>query len=400
MIPGPIGPPAPIQGAEDVAQIRGVEGPVVVPGGVQVEEPDEGVSPPPVAVADPGHDGGEHVGVGIADEGVHRQGRADQLVHPVGKERPVHHGHGAEAVVLPQGLHLLHGVEENGKRRGLQLLQALAAGLPDELLPVFSGLLRGTGQADLRELPRAGEQDRPPEEPRVGRVDAEILNGHGPGALAHEGQVLRVAAEVRDVGLYPAQGGELVVQAEVALPAVPGLELRMGQVAQNAHPVVGEDGDDAFFRQGGAVEGALPVEARVEAAAVEKQDHRGVLRLVGRVDVQIQTVLVIGEIQPLPELPLVEAAGGVVQMLVDRPVLGAAGAEPGGVKHALPALHGLGVGKALRPGKGKTPELPAAAVVQPPQGSAGGFQQNGFHLHQARFLCVGFIRIGICSVGP
>ena len=192
-----------------------------------------------------------------------------------------------------------------------------------------------------------------------------------PALWPQQGDVVRVPAEGADVGLHPAKGGELVIQAEVPVPAVLGLYLFMGEIPQRPHPVVGEDRHGSPLGQGAAVEGALPVETGVEAAAVEEQDHRGSLGPVGGVDIQVQTVLGIGEVDALPVLPLVEEPHRVLQMLMDGPVLGAAGAEAGGVQHPVPAVHGLGVLKPPRLPEGHPLKRQTPAIVQAPYHSQG-----------------------------
>ena len=76
------------------------------------------------------------------------------------------------------------------------------------------------------------------------RVETQILDGDGPGALAQERDVLAVAAEVRDVCLHPAHSRELVVQAEVPVPPGAAADLLMGQVAQHAQAVIGKHRHD------------------------------------------------------------------------------------------------------------------------------------------------------------
>ena len=158
------------------------------------------------------------------------------------------------------------------------------------------GALRGPGQGEPGEQAPAGQHGRPPEEAGVLAVQTQVLDGDGPGALAHDGDVVRVPAKGADMGFHPAKGGELVVQAKVPVPAVLGLYLFMGEIPQRPHPVVGEDRHGPPLGQGAAIEGALPVEAGVEAAAVEEQDHRGSLGPVGGVNIQVQAVLGIGEV--------------------------------------------------------------------------------------------------------
>ena len=239
------------------------------------------------------------------------------------------------------------------------------------------GVLRPPGQGEAGEQPRPAHHHGPAEQPPVILVQAHILHRDGPGALAHNGDVVAVAAEVGDVLLHPPDGRQLVVQAEVAVPAVLRLYFPVGQVAQHPHPVVGEHGDDAPRRQRPAVKGGFAVHPRVEPAPVEEHHHRAGGGAMGRVNVQVEAVLVIGKMEPLPEFLFEKPACGVFQMLVPRPVLGAAGAEPGGVQLALPARHRLRVAKPLRPGVGHAQKGPAVLPPQPPHIAAPGVQQNG-----------------------
>ena len=68
-----------------------------------------------------------------------------------------------------------------------------------------------------------------------------------------------------------------------------------GKVAEDPDPVIYEH---AHYSPGGqalAVEGLLAVAARVEAAAVYKDDNRAVFSVLRRIDVEIQAVLIVGE---------------------------------------------------------------------------------------------------------
>ena len=117
----------------------------------------------------------------------------------------------------------------------------------------------GPGQGEPGEQAPAGEHDRPAEQAPVLRVQAQILDGDGPGALAHEGEIVRVTAEGGDVVPDPTDSGQLIVQAEVPVPAVSLLDLLMGEIPQGPHPVVGEHRRHAPRRVAAAVEGALGV---------------------------------------------------------------------------------------------------------------------------------------------
>jgi hypothetical protein len=100
---------------------------------------------------------------------------------------------------------------------------------------------------------------------------------------------LRVAAEVRDVALHPAQRGLLVLQAVVTRLAVRAGQGRVGQEAERAEPVVDRDHGHAVCHQsGGVVVIALAAHQR---AAVDPDHDRVAPAAGGREDVQVQAVL-------------------------------------------------------------------------------------------------------------
>ena len=224
----------------------------------------------------------------------------------------------------------------------------------------------------------------------MGRIQTQVLDGDGPGALAHEGDVVRVPAESGDVGPDPAKGSQLIIQAEVAVPAVLVLYPLMGEISQGPHPVVGHDRHGPPPGPAAAVEGVLGIEAGVEAAAVEEQDHGSALGLVGGVDVQVQAVLAVGELAALPVLLLIEQPYRVLQMLVDGPILGAAGAEGCGVQHPVPSRHRLRVLEPPGPPEGHPPEFQARSVIQPPYLAQGRAPCDFFdeRLHSSPFILI------------
>lgn len=68
------------------------------------------------------------------------------------------------------------------------------------------------------------------------------MHAGGPGALAHEGDILGIAPETGDVLLDPVKGGNLVHEAVIRDPRL-GLRRHVGvQEAEHAQPVV--HGDD------------------------------------------------------------------------------------------------------------------------------------------------------------
>ncbi len=374
-----------------------MKGPVVVTRGVQVEIIDVGAVFFGIAVADKGHHRGVHVVVGVADQIIQRQGSADQLVHRRGDQLSVDHRHAVVDPVsafLPQ---LFHSLKERVQRGPPQLVQTAAAGFLHKLQPVGPGVLRPARQGEFGEHPAAGHHDGPAKEPGVFPVQAQILDGDGAGALAQQRDVVSVAAEIADMGLDPADGAELIVQPEIAFPAVFLPDLLMAQIAQGAHPVIGEYRNDPPGSQAGSVEGLLPVDAGVEAAAVEKEHDRAALRLLRRIDIQVQTVLAVTEAAAFPVFPLVKAAGRMLQVLVPAPVLRTGIARCGGVQHALPALPELRVGEALRPGVGDSQKLQAALPFVSHEPAAGAvFPDCADHVRSLHVLTLFFLIIADC----
>nr|WP_240656822.1 hypothetical protein [Streptomyces sp. V2] len=78
-----------------------------------------------------------------------------------------------------------------------------------------------------------------------GRGGEQCADREGPGGLARQGDIARVAVERGDVVPGPAQGCGLVLEAEVRR-SLPGMT-QVGEVqpAQGAQPVVGGDDDRA-----------------------------------------------------------------------------------------------------------------------------------------------------------
>ena len=101
---------------------------------------------------------------------------------------------------------------------------------------------------------RAALHDRPLEEPARAARDEVGEHRQAAGRLAGDRDVVRVAAELRDVALHPAQRRLLVHQAVVAGRAAgPRGERRVREEAERAEPVVDRDDDDAVRRELGAV---------------------------------------------------------------------------------------------------------------------------------------------------
>ena len=120
-------------------------------------------------------------------------------------------------------------------------------------------------------------------------------------AIAH---VVRVAAELADVVLHPAQRRLLVHQPVVAGRATrPRRQRRVGEEAERAEPVVDRDDDGAVRRESGAVVVAAALLG--QPAAVDPHQHRQAIAATaarqpmvcvtagqpGRVHVEVQAVL-------------------------------------------------------------------------------------------------------------
>ena len=170
------------------------------------------------------------------------------------------------------------------------------------------------------------------------RGGGQELRAAAAGALAEQHHVVRVAAELGDVGLHPFQGLDLVQGAPVAgrmLRVLRG-ELGMGEEAERAHAVVEGNEDDVLRRPLLAVELRLGAPAFPHAAAEHPHGHRELLlRLAGRLGpyVQVQAVLAVGRLRAVA--PLGGVAAGVVRRLERRMAEGVAHF------HALPGHDGL-----------------------------------------------------------
>ena len=101
--------------------------------------------------------------------------------------------------------------------------------------------------------------------------------GHRPGALPHQRDARRVAAEGADVVVHPAQGGHLIEQAEVGRHAG-----GVGEEAEGAEPVVERDHHHVLRgRDAGAVVEVRTARVELlrggavhEASAVQVHQHR------------------------------------------------------------------------------------------------------------------------------
>ena len=266
-----------------------------------------------------------------------------------------------------------------------ELLKVRAPGAFHQFLPVAVGLLRPFGKRKLREHPPSGHHGRLPEEPLVAVIETVILDRDGSGALSHNGDVVRVAAELPDIVLHPADRLELVVQSEVPVAVIFSPDLLMAEIAQDAYPVVDEDGDHSPFRKFIAAERFFGVGSGVETSSVEEEDDRAVLRLCRRIDVQVQAVLVIVKLDPLPELPVIEQALGISEVGIALSVLGTGVPHFRRVEYFPVAADPLTVFKALRPGVRDPQEFAGTLLHVPQERSHGRFQHDFAHKRYLSF---------------
>lgn len=225
------------------------------------------------------------------------------------------------------------------------------------------------GGAQLAEVAAAAHHHRAPEQPLgVGAVQQK-LHGERAGALPHEGDALRVAAEGRDVFPHPRQGGHLVLQSIVSL---------MGGIVsggEGVQPVVDAHQDDAAPAVVRAPEYVgRSVAAPHKGAAVDEHGHGQVFPLLGGPDVQVQPVLLAVPIGGLFRVFVVIEVGRLPP--VELNVLAAGGALLGGVVYARPRPHHLGVLPPLRTGVCYAGEQQTAVLLQAPDFSAGRGELN------------------------
>ena len=112
--------------------------------------------------------------------------------------------------------------------------------------------------------------------------------------LAEHRDIVRISAEARDVGLHPAQGGQLILQAIIPRGPLP-VQLRVGQEAQHPHPVVAAHEDDALLGKPRSIGAGIGRGAELKAAAMDPDHDRPLLIRVLRCgpDVEAQAVLAL-----------------------------------------------------------------------------------------------------------
>ena len=132
------------------------------------------------------------------------------------------------------------------------------------------------------------------EVPVVG-VEDLVQGVEGSAAVPHQGDVVRVAAEFRDVGSDPAQGHLLVEEGAVAADSVPVDHV---EVAEQPDPVGDRDHDDVLLGEVGAVVDGGRAGSAV--TAVEEDEHRFLALQFGGPDVDAQGVLALDILPGLP----------------------------------------------------------------------------------------------------
>lgn len=216
----------------------------------------------------------------------------EALTRVGGQQVAVHHRRGGQAAGFAQR-HLV----EQGARGGDDALHGhgeqfdRAIGGDFEQFQVALGHQRGPFGAENRGGGR-GLGDGAVEQARRQRRGEQRGHAARAGGFAEDGDIARVAAEGRGIVAHPAQGGDLVVQAQIRHEFV----TERGQVeeAQRTQPVVDSDHDHiAGLGQPFAVVDGLGCGAQAERAAVQPHHDRAefVARIGGGPDIEPQAVL-------------------------------------------------------------------------------------------------------------
>ena len=188
-------------------------------------------------------------------------------------------------------------------------------------MPIVIGLCRLFRQSKLGKHAAARHHDCLLKEAFVVMIEAKVLDRDRPGALPHEGDLVRIAAEIFNVFLHPAQSLQLVVQTEVAVSLITLLNLFVTEVAKDPDPVIRKDSDDPSFGQLETAERLFAVGTGIETAAMKKQEHRTIRGFLWRIDIEIQTIFIILKVDPFPKLPVIETAFRHIEMRVVLAVL-------------------------------------------------------------------------------
>ena len=172
---------------------------------------------------------------------------------------------------------------------------------------------------------------------RAGHLGADA---HAASRLAADGDVLRIAAERRNVALHPA-GGELLIQEAEVGRGIGRLrrDLRVAQEAEAVQAVAHRHHHDTAASNTLTVELHLRGVAHLQTAAEVPDIHRQVLAAVsGRPHVEIQAVLAHEELRIHRPFAGIDILGGVAGTVG----LHGNGAKVRTIEVTLPVLTGLG----------------------------------------------------------
>ena len=187
-----------------------------------------------------------------------------------------------------------------------------------------------------------------------------MLDGNGTGTLSEQCDIVRIASEAAYEPLHPAQCRPLVIQAEIAVPAVFPVYLFMCQIAEDPDPVIYKNGDDAALCQLIAAERFFFIGSGIETAAVDEHRDRTVPCIRRCIDIQVQTVFVISERQAFPEFPVVKQTLGIIQLREELPVLRTGTAKRRCIYGAFICIDHLRIAETPRPRIRDTEELTAS----------------------------------------
>ena len=230
-----------------------------------------------------------------------------------------------------------------------ECIQIGTVGLFHDRVPETILLCRRLGSQHLRDTAAAAHNCLGEQTFRQ-RAQAELLHAHRTGALPHDGDVVGIAAEGRNVGAHPLQGRQLVKKRIVA--GVAGLLLQRIQTdkAQRAKAVVDGHGYAALCGPLGPVKVLFVAAAAAEAAAVNVEDDRQLAfrtGIGGGPDIQKKAVLTVGIGLAKAELLIIKGFFRHLGLVVKGARLVAAGTVGGGFIDAVPVGHSLGVSPAL-----------------------------------------------------
>ena len=143
----------------------------------------------------------------------------------------------------------------------------------------LGGKCRGKSHGVCTAVRRHGAQHRRARAHRLGKQSLALWAGHQQtdryrsGRFTDDGYPRWITAECRDIGLNPAQCGNLIEVAVVANAAVCGCTLRVCQKSEHAQTVVHGDRDDTLGSQCRAIVAWLRAVAGDVAAAIEVDQH-------------------------------------------------------------------------------------------------------------------------------